>query len=177
MSSYEVYIVKTTLCSICLNNYPLVCVNCQEKIDSGEISELDVRVIRVFMDLEKSFPPLKETTFIRAIQTNGLIIVLVSRGDGRRLRPALRKIQRLAEAKLDSIVRVVEESRNPQHILRDLIRPVRIQGINTIWLPDNSFERKVRLSSRDQSRIHLDIARLEQIVYELSGERIRISFD
>jgi len=169
--------VKTTLCSICLKNYPLVCVNCQEKIDSGEISELDVRVIRFFMNLEKDFPPLKDTTFLRAKQLNGLIIVLVSRGDGRRLRPVLRKLHGLAQDELHSPIRVVEESKNPQHILRDLLRPVRILGINTIWLPDNSFERKVRISSRDQSRIPLDIGRLEEIVYELSGERIRIAFD
>ncbi len=169
--------MKTTLCSICLTNYPLVCVNCQEKIDSGEISELDVRVIRVLINLEKNFSSLKDITFVRAIQANGLIIVLVSRGDSRRLRPALRKIQRLAGGELDTTLRIVEESRNPQHILRDLIRPVRILGVNTIWLPDNSFERKVRISSRDQSRIPLDIRRLEEIVYELSGERIRIAFD
>ncbi len=169
--------MKTLLCSICLTNYPLVCNNCQEKIDSGEISELDVKVIRVLMNLEKSFPSLKDITFVRALQANGLIVVLVSRGDSRRLRPALRKIQRLAREELNSDIRVVEESRNPQHILRDLIRPVRILGINTIWLPDNSFERKVRISSRDQSRIPLDISRLEEIVYELSGEHIRISFD
>jgi transcription antitermination factor NusA-like protein len=129
------------------------------------------------MNLEKNIPSLKDITFLRAIQANGLIVVLVSRGDTRRLRPVIRKIQRLAGGELDTEIRLVEESRNPQHILRDLIRPVRILGINTIWLPDNSFERKVRISSRDKSRIPLDIARLEEIVYELSGERIRIAID
>ena len=173
----KVEIVNTPLCSICLKNFPLICGNCQEKIDSGEITELGVNVARALVSLEGLFPALKDTTFKQAIQTNGLIIILINRGDVRKILSAQRHIIRNLEKELNTRVRFVEESRNPQNILRDLIRPVRIQGVNTIWLPDNSFERKVRISSRDRDQVPISLEEIEKIIYELTNERIRIAFD
>ena len=169
--------MNTPLCSICLKNFPLICGNCQEKIDSGEITELGVKVARILISLEDQFPALKDITFKQTLQSNGLIIILVNRGDVRRILTARRHIIRHLENELNTKVRFVEESRNPQHILRDLIRPVRIQGVNTIWLPDNSFERKVRISSRDRDQVPISLEEIEKIIYELTNERIRIAFD
>jgi len=169
--------VKSPLCSICLKNYPLICGNCQEKISEGEVSEVDVKVARVLVNLEDLFPSIKDVTFKRVIETNGLIIVLVDKGDVRRILGSSRRILRELEKELNTKVRIVEESRNPQNILRDLIRPVRILGVNTIWLPDNSFEKKVRISARESENIPLTLKQLENAIYELTGERIRIAFD
>ncbi len=169
--------MKSPLCSICLKNYPLICGNCQEKISEGEVSEVDVKVARVLVNLEDLFPSIKDVTFKRVIETNGLIIVLVDKGDVRRILGSSRRILRELEKELNTKVRIVEESRNPQNILRDLIRPVRILGVNTIWLPDNSFEKKVRISARERENIPLTLQQLENAIYELTGERIRIAFD
>ncbi|MFW9985167.1 MAG: hypothetical protein ACFFDJ_01210 [Candidatus Odinarchaeota archaeon] len=169
--------MKSPLCSICLKNYPLICSNCQEKISEGEVSEIDVKVARVLVNLEDLFPSIKDVTFKRVIETNGLIIVLVGKGDVRRIFGSSRRILRELEKELNTNVRIVEESRNPQNILRDLIRPVRILGVNTIWLPDDSFEKKVRISARERENIPLTLKQLENAIYELTGERIRIAFD
>ena len=169
--------VNTPLCSICLKNFPLVCGNCQAKIRSGEVTELGVKVARYLVDLEDKIPALKGVTFRRALQTNGLVVVLVGRGDARRIVGVNRRILRQLEDELHASVRIVEESRSAQHILGDLLNPVRILGVNTIWLPDNSFERKVRINPRDQSQIPISLELLEKLVYELSGERIRVGFD
>lgn len=169
--------MKSPLCSICLKNYPLVCGNCQEKISEGEISELDIKVAQVFVNLEDLFPSLKEVTFKRVFETNGLIVVLVGKGDVRRILGSGRRVLRQLEEELNAKVRLVEESRDPQKILRDLIRPVRILGINTIWLPDNSFERIVRISERERDKIPLTLEQLNNVIYEMTGDRIRIEFD
>jgi transcription antitermination factor NusA-like protein len=169
--------VNSPLCSICLKNYPLICGNCQKKISEGEVSELDVKVARILVNLEDLFPAIKDVTFKRVIETNGLLIVLVGKGDVRRILGASRRILRELEKELNRKVRLVEESRNPQNILRDLIRPVRILGVNTIWLPDNSFERKVRISARERENIPLTLKQLQNAIYELTGERIRLVFD
>ncbi len=169
--------MKTPLCTICLKNYPLICGNCQEQIDKGEITELGVKVARILVEHEELFPSMKDATFKRVFQINNTVVVMVGRGDVRRILGGGRRILRILEAELNAQVRIVEESRNPQNILRDLIRPVKILGVNTIWLPDNSFERKVRISSRERERVPLSIEQLERIIYEMTGERIRIAFD
>ncbi|MFW9935156.1 MAG: hypothetical protein ACFFDU_06590 [Candidatus Thorarchaeota archaeon] len=102
---------------------------------------------------------------------------MVGKGDVRRIIGASRRILRQLEEDLNSKVRIVEESRNPQHILSDLIRPVKILGVNTIWLPDNSFERIVRISERERENIPLTLKQLENAIYEMTNERIRITFD
>jgi len=160
-----------------LKNYPLVCGNCQEKISEGEISELDIKVARVLVNLEDLFPSIKEVTFKQVFVTDGVYVVLVSKGDVRRILGSGRRVLRQLEEELGAKVRLVEESRDPQKILRDLIRPVRILGINTIWLPDNSFERKVRISERERDNIPLTLEQLNNVIYEMTGERIRIVFD
>lgn len=169
--------MKAPLCSVCLKNYPLICGNCQEKIEQGEITDLDVIVARALVNLEDKYPSIKDVTFKRVFKANGTIIVLVGKGDVRRILGTNRRFRRQLEGELDTNVRFVEESRNPQHILRDLIRPVRILGINTIWLPDNSFERKVRISERERDNIPLSLDQLQSTIYEMTGERIRIVFD
>ncbi|MFW9830715.1 MAG: hypothetical protein ACFFD8_02970 [Candidatus Thorarchaeota archaeon] len=169
--------MKSPLCTICLKNYPLICGNCQAKIKQGEISDLDVKVARALVALEDKTPSIKEMTFKRVFEANGVIIVLVGKGDVRRVLGANRHILRQLEEKLKAKIRFVEESRNPQHILRDLIRPVRILGVNTIWLPDNSFERIVRISEREQDRIPFSLEQLVKTIYEMTGERIRLIFD
>jgi len=173
----EGQIVKTPLCTICLKNYPLICGNCQEKIDTGEVTELGIKVARILVDNEEKFTSLKDITFHRVFQSDGVIIILVGRGDVRRILGPSRRILKILEEELGASVRFVEESRNPQHILQDLIRPVRILGINTIWLPDNSFERKVRISSRERSRVPFTLEQITKIIKELTGERIRIAYD
>jgi len=169
--------VNTPLCSVCLKNYPLLCGNCQEKVDSGEVSPLDIKVARFLIGLEGRFPDLKNATFHRAFEADGVVIVMVGRGDLRRFLGPQGRILRLLQEELKADVRFVEESRNPQNIIRDLLRPVRILGVNTVWLPDDSFERKVRISARDRNRVPLSLEKLEKIVYELTGERVRIVFD
>jgi len=169
--------VKSPLCEICLKNYPLICGNCQEKINEGEITEIGVRVARVLTNLEDLFPSIKNVTFKRVVEIDGVIIVIVAKGDVRRILGSSRRVLRQLEEELKAQVRIVEESRNPQDILRDLIRPVRILGVNTIWLPDNSFERIVRISERERDRIPLSLAQLESAIYEMTNERIRMVFD
>jgi transcription antitermination factor NusA-like protein len=169
--------VKSQFCEICLKNYPLICGNCQAKIDEGEVTDLDIKVARVLITLEDLFPSIKNVTFKRVVQLEGVIIVLVGKGDVRRIIGSSRRVLRQLEEDLGAQVRVVEESRNPQNILRDLIRPVRILGVNTIWLPDNSFERIVRISEREKEKIPMNLKQLEDAIYQMTDERIRIVFD
>jgi transcription antitermination factor NusA-like protein len=169
--------VKSQFCEICLKNYPLICGNCQAKIDEGEVTDLDIKVARALINLEDLFPSIKNVTFKRVFQLEEIVIVLVGKGDVRRIIGSSRRVLRQLEEDLGAQVRVVEESRNPQNILRDLIRPVRILGINTIWLPDNSFERIVRISEREREKIPLKLNQLEDAIYQMTDERIRIVFD
>ncbi|MFX0170030.1 MAG: hypothetical protein ACFE89_11850 [Candidatus Hodarchaeota archaeon] len=169
--------MKSPFCTICMKNYPLICGNCQKKIDEGEVTDIDIQVARTLVKLEDEFPTIKEATFKQAFETNGVVVILVGKGDLRRILGPVRRVLRQLETDLNTKVRIVEESRNPQNVLRDLIRPVRILGINTIWLPDNTFERKVRISERERDNIPLSLKQLEAAIYEISGERIRIVFD
>ena len=169
--------MKSQFCEICLKNYPLICGNCQAKIDEGEVTDLDINVARALINLEDLFPSIKNVTFLRVVQIEDLVIVLVGKGDVRRIIGSSRRVLRQLEEDLGAQVRIVEESRNPQHILRDLIRPVKILGVNTIWLPDNSFERIVRISERERENIPLKLHQLEDAIYQMTDERIRIVFD
>jgi hypothetical protein len=57
------------------------------------------------------------------------------------------------------------------------VTPAALLGINTLWLPDGSLEKKVRIRLDDSKKLPADIRVLEEAVRSLTGERIRIVFE
>src|SRR3972149_5345350 len=52
---------------------------CEEKVKTGKISDLDVRIIRTLTELEKETPPLQDVTFHKAVEAGDLMALMVDR--------------------------------------------------------------------------------------------------
>src|SRR3989442_5715414 len=71
--------VKTILVSFCVKS-GIFCSRCEEKLKKGQITDLDIRVIRSITELEKENPTLQDVTFHKAVEAGEIIALMVDRG-------------------------------------------------------------------------------------------------
>ncbi|MBS7288005.1 MAG: KH domain-containing protein [Candidatus Freyarchaeota archaeon] len=168
--------MKTPICTFCLKS-GVLCPRCQEKVDKGEVSDLDIKVAKHLVELEERFSSLKDVKFVRAIKSDNLVVIVVGEGNIPNLiGPKGRVIKSLSD-ELGRKIRVIEESSSLKKTIEDIISPVNLLGVNTVWLPDGSNEKKVRIRQSESKKLPASTHVLEKIIYDLTGERVRFVFE
>lgn len=165
--------MKTALCNFCLKS-GILCSKCQGKLKSGEVSEADFEIARLLLSLEEKYPPLQDVYFHKAIEANGVLAVVVKRGDVPRLLGYGGKIIRSLGEKTGKTIRVLEHGVDDRKFLEDLFVPMRILTINTIWLPDGTTETRVIL--RRGRRRTPNVKALKEIAQKVRGITLRVEF-
>lgn len=168
--------VKTILDNFCVKS-GIFCSRCEEKVRKGQISDLDVRVIRTITELEKENPPLAEVTFHKAVEAGDIMALMVDR---RGMDTFLASGAKLAKSLGDRVgkrVRVLSFGGDERDFLEELFTPFSILTINTVWLPDGSRETKVILTGRRPWRSPVDFEVVKKLARELKGLTLRIEFE
>ncbi len=168
--------MKVPICSFCLKS-GMYCSTCREKIERGEVSPLDLEVAKNLLELESRFPNLKDAEFRGAIETNNLIIIVVGTGDISNFIGPKGKVVKILSDALRKRVRVIEGTSSTKKTIEDLLSPIGVLGVNTIWLPDGTLEKKVRVKKSDSRRLPTSVSNLEDVVYKITNEKIRIVFE
>ena len=166
--------MKTALCNFCLKS-GILCPKCQGKLKSGEMSEVDLRIARLLLSLEERYPSLQNVYFHKAVEANGVLAVLVKRGDVPRLLGYGRKIIKALGEKTGKTIRILEHGADDRKFLEDLFVPLSILTINTIWLPDGTTETRVILRKR-RRRPPINVKALKEIARKVRGITLRVEF-
>jgi len=167
--------VKTVLCSFCLKS-GILCQKCSDKLRSGEISELDLRVARLLLSLEEKYPALQNVYFHGAVDAGKTLAVIVGPGDVPRLLGFGGKIIRALGEETGKSIRVLEYGVDDRKFLEDLFAPLSIVTINTIWLPDGTTETRVILKKRRGSQPPFDVKALKEIARKVRNMTLRVEF-
>ena len=56
-----------SICHFCLKS-GILCPNCQAKLKSGEVSEVDLKVARILLSIEDKYPTLQEVHYFKAVR-------------------------------------------------------------------------------------------------------------
>ncbi len=142
-------------------------------MDRGEISQLDIEVAKRLLEIEKKFPILKDATFFKAIDAGRMLIVLV-KSNGRVMRPIWNKISRMLSNMMKKPVRIIEKTASIRQIAEQVLSPVRILGVNIVWLPDGSRENYIKISKLDLKRLPFELNLAERVISEFTKETIKI---
>lgn len=167
--------VVSQLCSFCLKS-GILCSSCQRKLESGEISELDLKIARLLLSLEKTYPSLQEVYFHRVVEAHGILALVVGKGDVARLLSYGGKIVKDLRGEVGRKIRVLEHGVDYRKFLEDLFAPHSIITINTIWLPDGTTETRVILKKRRQKPPRVNVKALKEIAQTLRGVTLRVEF-
>ena len=168
--------VKTILDAFCIKS-GILCRKCQEKIEKGQITDLDLKIIRLLSDLEKENPTLQDVTYHRAVEADDNLAILVDRRDMGRMLSGGAKVVRAISDSLGKRVKVLGYGGDDRQFLDDLFSPLSILTLNTIWIPDGSTETKVILVGRQPKRMPIDLEIVKRLAKQLRNMTLRIEFE
>ncbi len=154
----------------------MLCSRCKKKVKEGEFSQLDLDIARLLISVEDKYPPLQEVYFHKAIETDGVVAILVNRGDIAKMLSYGGKIIKMLEKKAKRKIRVLEHNSDERKFLEDLFAPMSILTINKIWLPDGTTETRVILKGRERGRRSSDTEALKEIARKVQGMTLRVEF-
>jgi transcription antitermination factor NusA-like protein len=163
------------VCHFCLKS-GILCPKCQSKLKLGEITETDLEIGRLLMSLEDTFAPLQDVYFHKAVETDGVLALIVGRGDVAKILSHGGKILRAIGEKTGKTVRILEYGADDRKFLEDLFAPLNIVTINTIWLPDGSEETRVVLKRRGRRHLPLNVQAVKQIAQKVRGITLRVEY-
>jgi len=146
------------------------------KVKSGEVSELDLKIARLLLSLEEKYPSLQNVYFHNAVDVDGMLAVIVGRGDVPRLLGYGGKILKALGAKVGKAIRVLEYGVDDRKFLEDLFAPLSIVTINTIWLPDGTTETRAILRKRRGRQLPFDVNALKEIARKVRNMTLRVEF-
>lgn len=153
----------------------IFCERCEEKIRRGEVSELDIRVMRSLLELEKTFHQLQSMCYVKSVDTKDAIAVVLRNGNlGAVSQQSLALLRRKLSDSLGKNVRLVEDSSDIGRFLEPLVAPARIVAINKIWLPDNSME--IRIILDEDRGLKLSVESIQEIVRVTKNVNLKVDF-
>ena len=155
----------------------ILCRRCEEKLEKGQITELDLKVIQRMVELEKEHPVLQDVTYHRSVEADGMMAVLVDRRDLPRLLGGGAKVVKDLGDTFGKRVKLISYGGDDREFLEDLFSPLSILTINTIWIPDGSTETKVILTGRQPRKMPVDLDVVKTIAKDLKGMTLRVEFE
>ncbi|MBY9011489.1 MAG: hypothetical protein KGD70_03865 [Candidatus Lokiarchaeota archaeon] len=163
-------------CKTCVNS-GFLCTSCQEKLDTGVLSQLELDLAKDLLVLEEEdkFGFLKNISFFKAIDFEDVVIIVVGKKD--KIKVTQKLINWIKETyEVDELI-LVEQTKNPRAALESLIAPSKLISLNEIFLATGDIEFKGVLSKKDQGTILFTKEELEELILELTGNTIRIEFE
>jgi len=168
--------VKTILDAFCVKS-GILCRRCEEKVEKGQVTELDLKVIQRIVELEKDNPVLQDVTYHRTVEADGVMAVLVDKKDMPKLLGGGAKIVKDLGDTFGKRVKLISYGGDDREFLEDLFNPLSILTINTVWIPDGTQETKVILTGREPRRMPVDLEKVRKIAQELKGMTLRVEFE
>ena len=154
----------------------MLCQKCLGKLESGEVSELDLKIARSLLSLEEKYPSLQNVYFHGAVDAGKTLAIVVGLGDVPRLLGFGGKIIKALGEETGKSIRVLEYGVDDRKFLENLFAPLDILTINTIWLPDGTTETRVILRKRRGSQPPFDVKALKEIASKVRNMTLRVEF-
>ena len=167
--------MELPLCSFDLKT-GIFCPKCMEKLEKGLYTDLDIRIMKKLLELEKSFSKLQKSGYVKAVDGGDIVFVVLKDGSlkGFEIRE-LAQIRKILSNEVGKSVRLVEDHSDPIKFIERLAAPARIVAVNKIWLPDGSEETRVIFDHERNLRIRDEA--LRKVLEEVKGIKLSIDFE
>lgn len=163
--------MELPICDVCLKS-GMLCQGCENKLKSGEISQLDLDIAKILYRVGDG-----KIGFKRTVEIGDVLIIITQKdqvgkliGKGGKI---VREISKTAEKK----VRVVGENSDLKAVATDILAPARISGINIVYGTDGEEKYKIRVRREDARRLPAKLDLLNNIIQELTGEKTLVVID
>ena len=128
--------MKTPICTFDAKT-GILCNLCESKLNSGQITESDVKGSMILTKLAQKIPEIDKMTLVNSKEIDEEIILILKPSDVRIIRSNTKLID-LIQKSFKKKVWIVESDASDRRFLENLFYPVKINNINFIWLPDGN---------------------------------------
>ena len=155
----------------------MLCSKCREKIRSGTVTDLYMKVASFLLDVENQYPLLQKAKLDKVVEAGGFLVLVVGRGDQSKFTSYGGKLTREVGDSFKRRILVMEEGVNDRRFLEDLFSTQQIVTINIIWLPDGSTETRVVLRGQGAKRLSIKrIQSLTEIAKKIRNMDLRVEY-
>lgn len=152
------------ICNVCLNS-DILCARCTSLLESGEISETEIKVARAVHELGKETGMKME--FLRTLHAGrSIAIVAEPEHAGKLIGLGGRNARRLADL-LGGDVRIIENG--PERRMIENVLRVQVSGVNKIYGGSEAY--RVRVKRKDMDHAQRSLKVLERVL----GKRVFLS--
>ncbi|MGB9592281.1 MAG: transcription elongation factor NusA [Candidatus Kryptoniota bacterium] len=167
--------LQTPICKICLKS-GILCQGCSQKLQEGKISKLELNISLALFELSKKHKELDQLIFKRAVDVDGLVILVVGAGQIPLLIGRRGRIVQELENILKSKVRIVEEGSTEKKLIQDLLTPADVLGINILYTKSGD-EYRIRVPRQHARRLPRHKEKLEAALSKLTNKNYTIIFE
>ncbi|NHJ12612.1 MAG: hypothetical protein EAX95_03005 [Candidatus Thorarchaeota archaeon] len=148
----------------------MLCSNCQDRLDRGEITRFDVDFSKWLLDRAKEYPSIEDLNLQRAIRTAGHLILVVKKKNAQ----IFESLEALVSEMKENFgeILIFEQPVKMRKVIRQLIEPAIEVGVNSLYLPDGTRESIVMLRDDDRERIVFSKEKLRDISSAVLGEPV-----
>ena len=163
-------------CKTCVNS-GFLCTKCEEKLETGEITEFDIDLAKDFLMLEvqdEKHEYLKDVSFFKAIDFEDVVIFVVGKGDKIRITNDLINWFKKTY-NIDKLI-LIEKTEKPRPVVEALIAPIKLLSLNEIFLATGEIEFKAVINEEDAEKMLFTREEVEELTQELTGKIVRVEF-
>ncbi|MFH1285437.1 MAG: KH domain-containing protein [Candidatus Micrarchaeota archaeon] len=165
--------MKTPICELCAKSGAL-CSGCEEKQKNGVITELDVTVSNLLYKLKDKYT-LDSVQMVKALDLGRVILILTKSDVGVLIGKEGKVVSELSQT-LGKKVRIAESTTDVKKAIYDILTPVKLLGVNTVYKNGETFY-KVRILKSEIRHLPMDINTLEKALNSLMGSKVAIIFE
>ena len=167
--------MKLPICGFDAKN-SVLCLQCEKKVDAGEITQADVDASIILAKIGKSDKVVESFTLHSCKEFDGNFVLSFSKDDIMIIRRS-RTLYGLIQEQFQGKIWLVEAKENDHKFIEDLFFPTKILSINSVWAPGGAQKTKAVISGKWTPRFPINTETLVQIVKNSRNLDIEIEFE
>ncbi len=143
--------MKLPICLIDAQTNTL-CRKCKQLLRDGRISDIDIEISKILLDLSNTERDIKNVAFYSAIELDEVVILITRHQDV----PLLSKKEIIDKIKqvVHKEIRFLERTKDPKKLVESLLHPIPILNVSTLYLPPFSDkEYKIEISKKYKNQL------------------------
>jgi len=166
--------MQTPICEVCLKSN-ILCSGCQDKLNTGKISQKDVELSRYLYALSEKMRSIRDIKILKVVDCGSLIII-TGIGDAARLVGRGGVVVKKIAKDFKKSIRILEEATSFKDFVENLLSPAPISGINTLYKEDKEVYR-VKIPSIQRNSVLINPEIFSQIISNFYNLKAEIVFE